>query len=280
MNQCLTNSISRSPKQIRRHYKIEKELANRLRNASKEQRRKLYSSVYDELVRQVPDHPQMTQRDPLTRIRAVRPQLKFLKPLLNQNVTFLEVGPGDCSLSVQVANLVRQVYAIDVSGEVANTKTIPPNFQLILSDGCSIPIVPQTVHVAYSHQVMEHLHPDDAVEQLKNIYDALVPGGIYLVVTPNRLNGPHDVSMNFDSEATGLHLKEYTISEMNALLKKVGFSAIKAFVGARGFYVTLPLSFLIVCERVLEFLSLRLQKSIARTLLFRMLLNIRLSATK
>ena len=62
---------------------------------------------------------------------------------------------------------------------------------------------------------MEHLHPDDALEQLQNIYSALVPGGIYLCITPNRLSGPQDVSRDFDMVATGFHLKEYTISELS-----------------------------------------------------------------
>lgn len=62
---------------------------------------------------------------------------------------------------------------------------------------------------------MEHLHPDDAYEQLQEIYNALIPGGIYICITPNRLSGPHDVSQYFDSIATGFHPKEYTTVEMN-----------------------------------------------------------------
>ncbi len=51
-------SEPRSPEQIREHYEIEKELANRLRKASKPERRALYSALYDELYRRVPLHPQ------------------------------------------------------------------------------------------------------------------------------------------------------------------------------------------------------------------------------
>jgi predicted SAM-dependent methyltransferase len=50
---------------------------------------------------------------------------------------------------------------------------------------------------------MEHLHPDDAFEQLKQIYTALTPGGLYICTTPNRLTGPHDVSKYFDETAAG-----------------------------------------------------------------------------
>lgn len=50
------------PEQIREYYEIEKELANRLRYASKQERRYLYSSLYDELYRRVPLHPQLTRK--------------------------------------------------------------------------------------------------------------------------------------------------------------------------------------------------------------------------
>ena len=71
---------------------------------------------------------------------------------------------------------------------------------------------------------MEHLHPDDAVDQLKNIYNALVNGGKYICITPNRLTGPHDISKYFDNVATGFHLKEYTVTELSGLFREVGFS--------------------------------------------------------
>lgn len=39
---------------------------------------------------------------------------------------------------------------------------VHPNFVLILSDGSNVAVPPSTVHVAYSNQLIEHLHPDDA----------------------------------------------------------------------------------------------------------------------
>ena len=105
---------------------------------------------------------------------------------------------------------MRQVYALDVSAEITSRVSLPSNFKLILSDGTSVPLPPESVDVAYSNQLMEHLHPDDALEQLQGIWRALRPGGVYICLTPNRVNGPHDISQYFDSVATGFHLKEYT----------------------------------------------------------------------
>lgn len=45
----------RTYEELKEHYEIEKELAEGLRNSTKEQRRKLYSSVYDELFERI--HP-------------------------------------------------------------------------------------------------------------------------------------------------------------------------------------------------------------------------------
>jgi len=52
----------RTYEELKEHYEIEKELAEGLRNSTKEQRRKLYSSVYDELFERVPQHPQLTRK--------------------------------------------------------------------------------------------------------------------------------------------------------------------------------------------------------------------------
>lgn len=118
----------------------------------------------------------------------------FLGRFVNhRDITFLEVGPGDCALSLEVARFAKQVYAVDVSSEIVKGFICPPNFRLVISDGSRVPVSPGSVNVAYSNQLMEHLHPDDAWEQLNNIYRALVPGGIYVCMTSNRLNGPHDV---------------------------------------------------------------------------------------
>ena len=206
--------------------------------------------------------------------------MKFVKHFLRKDITFLEVGPGDCTLSFEVAKFVRQVYAVDVCAEITNSLTRPPNYQLVLSDGTSIPLPPKSVDVAYSDQLMEHLHPDDAPVQLENIYRALVPGGVYLCITPNRLNGPHDISVYFDEVATGFHLKEYTTLELSRLFRKVGFSRVRVYIGGKGKYISLPPFPMFLFERLLEILPSALRKTIARMLPFGLLLGIRLVGIK
>jgi SAM-dependent methyltransferase len=127
---------------------------------------------------------------------------------------------------------------------------------------------------------MEHLHPDDALEQLENIFRALTPGGVYVCVTPNRLSGPHDISRLFDGVATGFHLKEYSTSELNSLFRRVGFSRVRVRIGIKGKYISLPIFPIVLLEATLDRFPRVIERWIARSLLFRPLLGIRLVATK
>jgi SAM-dependent methyltransferase len=270
----------RAPHLVRQHYEVERELSDRLRSASREERRSLYGAVYDELYQRVPHHPQLTRKSsPELTQAGLGPQLRLLRPYLRPDTVLLEIGPGDCAFSMALAPLVRQVYGLDVSAEITSRVALPPNFKLILSDGTSVPLPPDSVDVAYSNQLMEHLHPDDAFEQLQGIWRALRPGGVYICVTPNRVNGPHDISQYFDSVATGFHLKEYTVAELSQLFRKVGFREVKTLLGHKGRCVPAPVPPVVTAEAVLAALPDRARLLVGRTL-GRAFLGVRLRGTK
>jgi len=262
-------------------YLIEKELAERLRATGKDERRRSYTELYDELFRRVPDHPQLVRKaDVEWRRMVVTERLTLLKPYLGPDVTYLEIGPGDCALAIAVAPRVRKVYAIDVSEEMGVGLNLPDNLERVISDGSSVPVPPASVDVAYSDQLMEHLHPDDAPEQLRNIYNALVPGGRYLCITPNSFSGPHDVSRHFDDVATGLHLKEYSVGELTALFRRTGFRRLKVLAGARGMHISCPPALISAIESCLWFLPRSFAKILGRSLPFRVVLGIKLLGIK
>lgn len=275
---------NRSIEQLKEHYEIEKELADRLRSSTKEERKYLYTNLYDEMFTRVPHHPQLINKlEPSHVANTLKANFKLLQYFLSHDSTFLEIGPGDCALSLEVAKIVKEVYAIDVSEIISSNSSIPDNFHLIISDGCSIPVPKDTIDIAYSNQLMEHLHPEDAIEQLGNIYSVLKPGGKYLCITPNRIFGPHDISQYFDEVATGFHLKEYTISELANIFREVGFSSTKLFINFKGFIVQLPLYPATTTESVLLRLSYTYRKMLAKHFLLRLALgggNIKLVATK
>jgi SAM-dependent methyltransferase len=281
MIRSLSPGEHRSPDRLWHHYVVELELADRLRRATRQERRRLYQVVYDELFRMVPDHPQLTRKaSSEDKVRAVQHQMSFLSRFLKTNSTLVEIGPGDCSLSFEAAKSVREVYAVDVSPEITQNKETPSNFRLFISDGCNIPLSDCSVDVVYSNQLMEHLHPDDALEQLAEIYRVLAPGGVYVCVTPNRLGGPDDISTYYDHVATCFHLKEYTTKEIVALFKQTGFIRVKAWAGGRGKYISVPPLAVCIVEQLLSWFPPAIRTTLARTLPFRMLLGIRVAAMK
>lgn len=272
---------TRNLDQIREHYEIEKALARRLLNSTKEERFHLYGTSYDELYARVPLHPQFREKaDPALSRAKIRNQLGLVERILKSKMTFMEIGPGDCSFSFEVAKRVRNAVAIDVTAEMAGDLDSPANFELMISDGINIPVADCSIDLAYSNQLVEHLHPNDAMEQLKDIHRSLVETGVYVCNTPSRLNGPHDVSKYFDDVATCFHLKEYTFTELRDMFLKVGFSRIRTYVGGGGVYLRVPVVLLMTYERFIDVLPRTVRKRLNRNAFYSGLLAIHIMGIK
>jgi SAM-dependent methyltransferase len=278
----VASESARSPEQVREHYEIEKALAAQLRAGTPDERKRLYGRVYDEMYRRLPHHPQLTRKVSAEETRrSVSQQLSFLDRFIDNDTVYLEVGSGDCALTFEVAKRVRKSIGIDVSAEIMPTDRCPDNLELILSDGTSIPVPPGSIDVAYSNQLMEHLHPDDARTQLINLNRALRPGGLYVCVTPNRLTGPHDISRGFDTVATGFHLREYTNTELFDLFCDCGFNPVTIYSSFRGHAFRVPRRLLLAVERWLAHQPPQRSRSLSRgPLVHRLINNCRLVAVK
>lgn len=244
---------SRSMDRVFEHYTIERELADRLRAAAPDQRARVYGEVYDELFRSIPDHPQLSI-DAAERKREVLRKLKFVSRFLNKDSCLMEIGAGDCAFSINASPLIRRGIVVDVSQVIVSAAAEVVNLEIVISDGVSLPVKPKSVDVAYSDQLMEHLHPDDAQAQLVNVAKAVRPGGVYVCITPNRISGPHDVSRGFDNIATGLHLREYDGREIRKMFLDVGFRKVMFYAGGRGHYIRMPVSAVLLIEAVFEHL--------------------------
>jgi SAM-dependent methyltransferase len=125
-----------------------------------------------------------------------------------------------------------------------------------------------------------HRHADDALEQLHNLFAVLAPNGSFFCVTPNRLNGPHDVSKYFDTVARGFHLKEYTVTELEALFLQVGFRRVEAWPRFNGRYVRLPLRFVKGFERLFAALPVSWRRGLGKRPFIRNVLSAPLRAIK
>ena len=261
--------MSTAQKEQKEHYEIEKELATRLRESSRAERKTLYVTLYDEFNQRVPVYTALAEKQStleqssLEATTLASPQWRFLRRFLSKDTVFLEIGAGTCAISLTAARYVKKVFALEVSKEVTTHVKNTDNFELVLFDGFDIPVPAESINVAFSDQVIEHIHPDDLLEQLMNIYSVLADRGIYVCITPNRLNGPHDISRHFDAVATGFHLKEYTNSELSKLLKQAGFAKVEAYVGIPAMYVRFPIFLLRLQEALLNSLPRTLRWALA-----------------
>jgi SAM-dependent methyltransferase len=253
--------MRRSAERVLEHYKIERGLADRLRDAPADQRARVYGEVYDELFRSVPDHPQLSMK-PDYRKRIVRDRFRFVSRFLDENSCLMEIGAGDGEFSINAAPAIRRGILVDVSEVILPDASGASNLEVVISDGVSFPVEDASVDVAFSDNLMEHLHPDDAAQQLLNVARVVRPGGVYICITPNRVYGPHDVSRGFDDIATGFHLREYTGRELRRMLLGAGFRRVDFYIGGRGRYLRLPAPVALLAEAAFALLPKSLRRAI------------------
>lgn len=280
-----SETIAPNEEALRFHYELEVRLANQLRAADREERKRLFPLVYDELHAKVPyllylNDDSTTEFGPGHRNYRV---YTFLSRFLTPKSTYLEIGPGGCELVRALAPHVDTAYAVDVSeAAMLSGGPLPENVHAVVSDGTSVPVPENSVDLAWSANLIEHLHPDDAEEQLVNVFRALKPGGQYICMTPSRINGPHDVSSFMGHKtAVGFHLKEYSYRDIVPLFRSIGFTNLRGYVDLRGKVVFwLPGSVLIAIERVIEALPEAIRKRLLGLLPLKALLLVRVSGRK
>lgn len=253
-----TKLLRRLPKnrtydQVLNHYKVEKELADRLKRSTREERKKIYETMYEELFSKVPDHSRLQRRNDAKRTRQVN-QIKIasVKSLLKPDIIFAEYGAGDCLFAYEVCKYVGYVYGIDISDQRRKSEDCPPNFQLILYDGYDLSVLKdKSVNVLFSDQLLEHIHPEDIDLHLQNAYRILKNNGVYTIRTPHAFGGPYDVSRYFSEVPEGFHLKEWTYCEIVKKAKETGFKKIRTFWGYHRIVIPVPFVFFGLYEKIL-----------------------------
>jgi SAM-dependent methyltransferase len=247
-------------------YAIEHELANRLRDApTKEARRALYPVVYQERSERIADHPLVTRSKDTTAMEvAAAPQISLLATFVRETDSFCEIGAGDGAVAHGLAPRVDRAIAMDVTDALAIPDDPARGYEFRAFDGFDLGLANE-MDVIYSNDVAEHLHPDDFADHAAAILGALVAGGIYVCVTPNRLSGPHDISRHFTSTPTGFHLREYTCRELAAKLRRAGFRRTQVVLSVNGRRLgpLLPIWPVAAAEAVIERLPQGLRRRLA-----------------
>jgi SAM-dependent methyltransferase len=241
----------RSYQSVLHHFEVERAIARRLMAADRAQRKRIYCTMYDELFAEVPDHPRLTRRDdPALTARVNRSKLRLLQPFLEAAGNFLEFGSGDCRFAFEVAARVEKVYAVDIADQIGPGVGRPDNFELVVYDGYDLGLPDDSIDVAFSDQLIEHLHPEDSERHFKTVLRLLKPGGVYVLRTPHRLTGPHDVSRYFSDRPECFHLKEWSYGELAALLRRLDYRSVAAYWFARGMLVRVPVTVFSAIEAV------------------------------
>jgi SAM-dependent methyltransferase len=273
----LVPGTGRTLEQLRNHYEVEKALADQLKAArTPAERAPIFATMYADLFARVPDHPRLTVRcDPQRERAQVLSQLRLLARWLKPHVEYVEFGAGACAFAFEVARHVRRSRAIEIADQIPAGVARPANFGIVLYDGFTLAEPPESVDLVFSNQFVEHLHPDDAVHHFETVLRLLRPGGRYVLTTPERWTGPHDVSRWFSETPQGFHLREWSYRDLIATTGAIGFDPVAAYWTARGHWVRMPVAMALALEGMVARWSLDLRRQLGHRLLPLVVLELR-----
>lgn len=210
-----------------RAFRIEREFHSViLKETDREARKQMYNRVYNTVhpiygTSLVTDEVNKKSHDKDKIVKL------FRKELVGKSILDLGCGLGHFLMSVDAMLDHKRLVGIDTSIDVLPENK---NIDFICSDIISFDLK-YKFDVIFSDNVMEHIAPMDLPLHLSSIRNALSENGTLIVIMPNRLFGPGDVTRIIDCtytnriKAMGTHLNESTYTEMISILKKIGFNS-------------------------------------------------------
>jgi SAM-dependent methyltransferase len=215
----------------RQWYELERRLADELRASSRDERARAYEEKYETLYTFLRSAGYLQPETPFGELTY---NLDLLVSLVQPRSRFLEIGSGTGTVALAMAKLGHEVVATEIAPTLLSIlhRRLAPLGVLVLRANALTLDVPGLFDVVYSNDLIEHLHEDDTPRHLNAVHRHLRKGGRYIIVTPNRYSGPHDISAGFSRVARGFHLKEWTYRELERILRAAGFTQIET-VGVR-----------------------------------------------
>jgi SAM-dependent methyltransferase len=251
----LEDQLELSVEQVNQHLALERRLTAELLSSPASARWDTFTRCYDELYAALPwlaGTGGTDDGDPWQALIGPPPKSVY------------EVGSGTGRLAQALAGAGYRVEATDIARDRGGSRTETDNLRWSVTDGVHLDRLATAIpyDAVISDQLIEHLHPDDILEHFRSARAILRPGGRYVFRTPQSLTGPHDVSLIFGfEEPVGMHLREYTNAELQAILGEAGYRSVRAVLRvperspvapgltrASGTY----LRYLIATERVLD----------------------------
>jgi SAM-dependent methyltransferase len=202
--------------------------ADPLRTAAPEDRPGAFRDVYDGILRDI-----LETRGPdakALRLGANDKIARFIRATAGAGLEVLEVGCAFGATAQVVARGQRSLVGIDAAPVAIETARRLAAGQEGLSfevmDATRLQFPDARFDLAYSIDLIEHLHPDDVARHLGEVRRVLRPGGCYIVKTPSVLTGPHEGA---DPGTQGfLHFQEYRYGTLLPLLREAGFGRFRA----------------------------------------------------
>jgi hypothetical protein len=205
-------------------------------------------------------------------------QLGLLQRFLSPATTFLELCEHDYSLALTIAHRVKRTYAaVDISAVPSRGQRLPANFHLALASRANVPVPSSCIDVAYTRCRLDLLRPAEALDLLAEIYRALTPRGTFLCMAMNRLISPPDELTGHEALAART---TYSIAQLRAMLRKVGFRRVTQYVRWRDTYAAMPSNVLRLFEATVGALMRSRSARTCRSNILRAALEIRLAARK
>ena len=194
-----------------------------------EKRELLYQEFYSKLLQFYGRNA--SNNDEVDHVRSKDPQVKlFSRDLKNKSIIDFGCGEGSFLLNIKQNLPYKSLTGVDVY--IPESLKNHPEIDFISSGIIHFESSKQ-YEVAFSDNVIEHLSPMDLKDHLQSVYNSLVPGGNFILIMPNRLFGPSDITRILDNSSSGKilaqggHLNESSYHEMIESLRVVGFNDFK-----------------------------------------------------
>lgn len=208
----MTNSTQQDTNEVQK--KLELELKDRLLQNPSE---KNFQEAYDQL------HSFFIEHEKAENLYSTDLEWfsKIFVDLCGTGNRILDIGSGNGKLAIAMAQKGNVVTGLDVSriavqkAQELHKKNAPDLMvDFKFGDARKLPFEDCIFDYMTSQDLVEHISEADFKVHLNEVYRILKKGGRYVFWTPSKLRG---------GSSLGLHLKEYTINEMDKIIRETGF---------------------------------------------------------
>lgn len=214
---------------LQQAFELEKEFHFRvLKETDPDVRKQLYKDIYDKVHTLYGKAKLPVKHNPKMKLIE-----KFSDSFTGKNILDVGCGNGDLLRAIRETSDPNKLVGVDGSDFVLRDDY--PLIEFIKADIIKFELN-QTFDFIFSDNVIEHIAPADLDTHLNSLTRMLKPNGKLIILMPNKLFGPSDVTRIIDYTymnkipAQGTHVNETTYSEIIRILQKHGFRKFKTIL--------------------------------------------------